>query len=103
MSLQIFLCFFLYRMLQGMGRAEITSLIVKTLNARQLGLQKFHGRRLKPLSRYAKNVLQTKRYIKWIMRDIYLISIRVHYTPVKHLISDSLVRSVPIAIVEDCI
>ena len=47
--------------MQGMSRAEITLLIVHVLKVRKLGLQKFHGRNLAPLSRYAKSVLETQR------------------------------------------
>lgn len=52
------------RCLQGLNRAEITTLIIHVLKVRQLGLQKFHGRKLKPLSNAAKKVMESNRLSK---------------------------------------
>jgi len=46
------------RALQGMGRFELTRLIIHVLKVRKYGLKKFHGRKFTPLSIHAKNVLQ---------------------------------------------
>ena len=50
-------------MLQGMSHAEITDLIVNILKVRKISLQKFHGHKVVPFSRYAKHVLEKKRLI----------------------------------------
>ena len=44
------------RALQGMGRFELTRLIIHVLKVRKYGLKKFHGRKFTSI--HAKNVLQ---------------------------------------------
>ena len=52
------------RCIQGLNRAEITTPIIYVLKVRQLVLQKFYGRKLKPLSNAAKKVLENNRLSK---------------------------------------